>query len=224
MLISEALEAVSPEFASVDEREMLRASARIERDDAALRRAASFGAVEVVARRLAALDDASRGEVIERYRRYATRLTLVELDDRQVARARIAWWRLALSAVAIFLAGPLLLTVTLIFLPATVAVVVGTSLVRSTSTKGTVRFLLGLVTGLLTLVVSGMVLGDGVYALLAAAAVAVGGVAALVVWPPIVHVVATILGRLTARDRGSLMQGVLADRQAVIDVVRDRAG
>ncbi len=56
-MISEALEAVSPEFASVDEREMLRASARIERDDATPRRAARFGDVEVVARRLAALDD-----------------------------------------------------------------------------------------------------------------------------------------------------------------------
>ena len=33
-------------------------------------------------------------------------------------------------------------------------------------------------------------------------------------------VVGTILGRLTARDRGSLMNGVLADRHAVIDAVR----
>ena len=83
----------------------------------ASRRVARFGAVEEVARRLAALADDDRREVIERYRSYATRLTLVELDDRQVARARIAWWRLVLSGVAIFLAGPLLLTATLIYLP-----------------------------------------------------------------------------------------------------------
>ena len=95
---------------------------------------------------------------------------------------------------------------------------------RSTATKGTVRLLFGLLTGLVTLVVSGIVIGDGIYAVWERIAVAVGGVAALVVWPPIVRLVATILGRLTARDRGSLMQAVLADRQAVIDVVRDRAG
>jgi hypothetical protein len=80
------------------------------------------------------------------------------------------------------------------------------------------------VTGLLTLIVSGIVIGDGVYALLAGAAVAAGGVAALLVWPPLVRVVGTIVGRLTARDRGSLMVGVLADRRAVIDVVRTRLG
>jgi glycerol-3-phosphate O-acyltransferase/dihydroxyacetone phosphate acyltransferase len=222
--IGEALEAVSPEFASVDEREMLRAAARIERDGASQRRAARFGAVEEVARRLAALADDERRDVIERYRDYATRLTLVGLDDRQVARARIAWWRLALSAAAIVVAGPLLLTATLIYLPAVAVVVVGTSLVSSTSTKGTVRFLLGLVTGVVTLVVSGVVLGDGIYALVAAAAVAAGGIAALVVWPPILRSVATLHGRLTARDRGSLMAAVQADRQAVIDAVRERVG
>ncbi len=222
--IGEALQAVSPEFVSVDEREMLRAAARIERDDASPRSAARFGAVEEVARRLAALADHDRGEVIDRYRSYATRLTLVELDDRQVARARIAWWRLVLSGLAIFLAGPLLVTATLIYLPAVGVVVVGTSLVSSTSTKGTVRFLLGLVMGLVTLVVSGILLGDGIYALLAAAAVAAGGIAALVVWPPILRSAATLHGRLTARDRGSLMIAVRADRQAVIDAVRDRVG
>lgn len=223
-VIGEALEAVSPEFASVDEREILRAAARIERDDASPRRAARFGAVEAVARRLAALDDAGRQGVIERYRSYATRLTLVELDDRQVARARIGVWRLVLSGMVILLAGPLLITATLIYLPAVVVVVGGTGLVRSTATKGTVRFLLGLVMGLATLIVSGIVLGDGVYAVLAAAAVAAGGIAALVVWPPILRSIATLHGRLTARDRGSLMVAVRADRRAVIDEVREQVG
>ncbi len=204
--IGAALEAVSPEFASVDEREMLRAAARIDRDDAARHGVAGFGDIEVVARRLAATDDTARAEVVDRYRRYATRLTLVGLDDRQVRRLYVSWPRLLLSAFAIVVAGPLLLTVTLIFVPALVAVVVGTSLVQSTATKGTVRFLLGLVTGLLTLVVAGIVLADGASSLVAAAAVAVGGVAALVVWPPIVRAGAAIHGRLTARDRGSLMR------------------
>ena len=44
------------------------------------------------------------------------------------------------------------------------------------------------------------------------------------VWPPLVRFVGTIVGRLTARDRGSLMVGVLADRRALIDVVRTRLG
>jgi 1-acyl-sn-glycerol-3-phosphate acyltransferase len=220
--IAAALEAVSPEFASVDEREMLRAAARIDRDDAATSGVARFGDIESVARRLATTDDAARGDVLERYRHYATRLTLVGLDDRQVTRLHVPWPRLLLSAFAIFVAGPLLFTVTLIFVPALVVVVVGTSLVQSTATKGTVRFLLGLMTGLLTLVVAGIVLADGAASLLAAGAVAIGGVAALVVWPPVVRAGASIHGRLTARDRGSLMGAVRGDRQAVIEAVRAR--
>ena len=221
-VIGEALEAVSPGFASVDEREILRAAARIERDDAAPRGSAGFGDIEVVARQLAAASDAARSSVIDRYRSYATRLTLVGLDDRQVDACRCRGRRLVLSAAAIVLAGPLLITVTLLYLPALVVVVVATALVESTATKGTVRLLVGLLTGLVTLIVSGIVIDDGWMALLTGIGVAIGGAVALVVWPPIVRQVAAIHGRLTARDRGSLMKAVLEDREAVIDAVRNQ--
>ena len=221
-MIGDALEAVSPEFASVDEREILRAAARIERDDATVTGVAGFGDIEVVARRLAAASDEARASVIDRYRSYATRLALVGLDDRQVGRVPIPWTRLVLSAVAIFFAGPLLITVTLIYLPALVVVIVATALVQSTATKGTVRFLVGLVTGLVTLIVAGIVIDDGWMAFLTAIAVGIGGAFALLVWPPVIRQVAAIHGRLTARDRGSLMKAVLSDRAAVIDAVRNQ--
>ncbi len=219
--IEAGLEAVSPSFASVDEREILRASARVERDDACRHGAAGFGDVELVARRLAGADDATRAAVVDRYRAYATRLTLVGLSERQVHAARTPWWRLALSAVTIVIAGPLLLTVTLIHLPALAVVVVGTALVRSTATKGTVRLLLGLVTGLATWIIAGVVIADGTGALLAAIAVAVGGACALVVWPPIVRAADGLVGRWTVRDRGSLMNAIGTDRDALIETVRD---
>ena len=159
--------------------------------------------------------------MIEHYRSYATRLNLVGLDDDMVHRGSTPWWRLALSIVALAFGGALLVTVTLVYLPAVTVVVVGTALVHSTATKGTVRVLLGLVTGVLTWTIAGMVIADGAGAVVAAAAVAIGGVAALVVWPPLVRQVRSIAGRWTARDRGSLITAVLADRGAVIDAVRD---
>ena len=61
----------------------------------------------------------------------------------------------------LFLAGSALVTVTLIHLPALFIIVVGTGLVRSTATKGTVRILLGLVTLLTTWMLMGIWLGDG---------------------------------------------------------------
>lgn len=219
--ITAALEAVSPTFTSVDEREILRAAARTERDDAARHGTARFGDIEVVARSLAAAEPARREAVIERYRSYATRLNLVGLDDDALDRRSTPWWRLALSILAIVFGGALLVTVTLIHLPAVAVVVGGTALVHSTATKGTVRVLLGLVTGLLTWTIAGIVIADGVGAVVAAAAVAAGGAAALVVWPPLVREVHAIAGRWTARDRGSLMTAVLADRGAVIEAVRD---
>ena len=219
--IEHGLETVSPSFASVDEREMLRAAARVERNAACTSGAASFGDVERVARRLAAADEPTRATVVEHYRAYATRLTLVGLSERQVHAGHTPWWRLAVSAVALFVAGPLLVTVTLIHLPALAIVVGGTALVRSTATKGTVRLLLGLVTGLTTWIVAGIVIADGPGAFVAACAVAVGGVIALVVWPPIIRFVAGLVGRWTVRDRGSLMRAVEADRDSLIAVVRD---
>ena len=72
------------------------------------------------------------------------------------------------------------------------------------------------------MIVAGIVIDDGWMALLTVVGVAVGGAVALVVWPPIVRQIAAIRGRLTARDRGSLMKAVLQDREAVIDAVRNQ--
>ena len=51
--IAAALEAVSPDFDSVEEREVLRAAARVSVDSRLQQGAATFGQVEVIARRLA---------------------------------------------------------------------------------------------------------------------------------------------------------------------------
>jgi 1-acyl-sn-glycerol-3-phosphate acyltransferase len=222
--ITEALERVSPQFASVDERELLRAAAREERRDASGRVDTSFGDSEIIARRLAAAPETARRQVIDAYRDFATRLQLLGITARQLRPDRVSIWRLALSAIVLFLAGSLVVTVTLIHLPAAAIVVVGTGLVRSTATKGTVRFLLGLVTLLITWTLVGMWLGDGWVAVLNAVAVAVGGVVALIVWPPLTRQASVLAGRIRVRDRIGLVPPVLDARSTVVHAVRDSIG
>ena len=129
-----------------------------------------------------------------------------------------------LSAVALFVAGSLIVPVTLIHLPHVLIVVVGTGLVRSTATKGTVRMLLGLVTLVATWTVAGMWLADGWAALGAGVAVAVGrgarpgGVAAAV--PP----GRVLVGRVKVRDRVGLVPPVIEARSPVVAAVRDSLG
>ncbi len=222
--ITEALERVSPQFANLDEREMLRAAAREERSDATGHVDVSFGDSEVVARRLARTDAAGRERVTAAYRDFATRLQLLGLTARQLRPERVSIARLVLSAVVLFVAGSLLVTVTLIHLPALFIVVVGTGLVRSTATKGTVRLLSGLVTLLTTWALVGMWLGDGWAAFAYAVAVAIGGIVALIVWPPLVRQAVVLIGRVRVRDRIGLVAPVLAARSAVADAVRESVG
>jgi 1-acyl-sn-glycerol-3-phosphate acyltransferase len=219
--ITEALEQVSPQFADLDEREILRAAAREERADASGRIEPSFGDVEVVARRLAAAPASARRRVIETYRDVATRLELIGITASQLRAERVSVWRLALSALVLFLAGSLVVAVTLIHLPAVAIVVVATGLVRSTATKGTVRILVGLVTLLLTWIIAGMMLADGWAAVAAGVGVAVGGLVALIVWPPLVRQVAVLVGRIRVRDRIALVAPVITARSALVDTVRD---
>src|SRR6056297_1937895 len=127
--ITQALEEVSPQFDTVDERELLRAAASEERRDATGHADTSFADCEVVARRLAGAPDAARLRVIGAYRDFATRLELLGITARQLRPDRVSLTRLALSALVVFLAGSLLMTVTLIHLPAVVIVVVGAGLV-----------------------------------------------------------------------------------------------
>jgi 1-acyl-sn-glycerol-3-phosphate acyltransferase len=222
--ITEALERVSPQFVSLEEREMLRAAAREERGVATGRVEVSFADAEVVARRLAAADPASRERVMHAYREFATRLQLLGITARQLRPRRVSIARLALSAVTLFVAGSVLVTVTLIHLPAWSIVVVGTGLVRSTATKGTVRLLLGLVTLTTTWVLAGVWLADGWAAVTAGLAVAIGGLAALIVWPPLVRQAIVLVGRLRVRDRIGLVPPVIEARSAVVAAVRDSLG
>jgi hypothetical protein len=219
--ITEALEQVSPQFASLDERETLRAAAREERHDSTGRTDVSFGASEVVARRLAASPPTARQRVVDAYRDFATRLQLLGITAGQLRPERVSIGRLVLSAIVLFLAGSVLVTVTLIHLPALFIIVVGTGLVRSTATKGTVRILLGLVTLLTTWTLMGMWLGDGWVAVADGVAVAVGGAIALVVWPPLVREVAALLGRIKVRDRIGLVPPVIEARSALVTAVRE---
>lgn len=222
--ITEALEHVSPQFASLDEREVLRAAAREERSEATGRVEVSFGDAEVVARRLAAAEPADRSRVIAAYRDFATRLQLLGITARELRPQRVSTGRLVLSAVALFMAGSLIVPVTLIHLPAVLITVVGTGLVRSTATKGTVRMLLGLVTLVATWTLAGMWLADGWAAVAAGITVAVGGAVALVVWPPLFREVMVLLGRIRVRDRIGLVPPVIEARSTLVGAVRDSLG
>jgi 1-acyl-sn-glycerol-3-phosphate acyltransferase len=220
--ITTALEAVSPEFASVEEREILRAAARVRRNTGAGRNETKFGAVEVLARRLAAQDAERRAEVIDAYGRYATQLQLIGLTDHQLQPAPMPIIRLLGSAIALVALGSVVATATLIHLPAIVVVLAATAAVRSTATKGTVRLLVGLTAGLLTWIVAGMILGDGWGAVAAGALVAAEGALALAVWPPMTRLASALWGRIQVRDRVGLLPPVLAARADVVAAV-DRA-
>jgi hypothetical protein len=162
--------------------------------------------------------------VIDAYREFATRVHLIGISDEQLRPDRISIARLTLSVVALALAGSALVAVTLIHLPAVVIVTVGTGVVRSTATKGTVRLLLGLITMLSTWVIAGIVLGSGWTSVAYAFAVAVGGAVALVVWPPLVHQAQAILAHLRTRNRAGLLGPVLTARSHVVAAVRASIG
>lgn len=222
--ITMSLVAVSPGFASVEEREILRAAARVERSAAYGRGEPSFAEVEVNARRLALTPDTARRDVADAYRIFATRLQLIGISDRQLRPDRVSFGRLGLSALALFVAGSILATVTLIHVPALIIVTVGTGLVRSTATKGTVRLLLGLVTMLTTWIVAGMWLGDGWAAVADGVAVAAGGAVALVVWPPLWRQAVILVGRLRMLNRVGLLQPVLEAQSRLVATVRASIG
>jgi hypothetical protein len=84
-----------------------------------------------------------------------------------------------------------------------------------------VRILLGLVTFVTTWTLMGMWLGDGWVAVLNGVAVAIGGVVAMVVWPPLVRQAVVLMGRIRVRDRVGLVPPVLAARSAVAVAVRE---
>ncbi len=222
--ITASLQAVSPGFADVEEREVLRAAARIAGTSGPDRREPSFADTEVVARRIAAEPADLRRSVIDAYRVFATRLELIGITSEQLTPRRQPFARLALSLLVLLLAGSVVVAATLIHLPAVLLVTIGTGLVRSTATKGTVRLLLGLVTALATWTLAGAVLGDGWTAVAYGVAVALLGGVALLVWAPLVREVRTLVGRVRVRDRVGLLAPVLAARSHVADLVRASIG
>ena len=184
-----ALEAVSPQFATVEERDVFRAAARATLDAERRHGEAPFGEVDVLARRVAAADPARRAGVVEAFRRYAARLQLIGVTDSQLGPANVSRLRLVLSVGAVVALGSVVATASLIHLPAIVLVVAATGLVRSTATKGTVRMLVGLVAGLATWIIAGIVIADGAAAWLAGLTVAAEGALALAVWTPLTRLV-----------------------------------
>ena len=131
--------------------------------------------------------------------------------------------RLVLSVAAIVTLGSVVLTASLIHLPALVLVVVATGLVRSTATKGTVRMLVGLVAGLATWIIAGILIADGAAAWLAGLTVAAEGALALAVWTPLTRLVARLIGALRARNRAGLLPPVLEERSRMGAAVREAA-
>ena len=219
--ITASLQAVSPGFADVEEREVLRAAARIERSDARHR---SFADTEVVARRLATAPAEARQAIVNAYRIFATRLQLIGITDDQLRPERVSPARVALSVSALVFGGSIVVAATLIHLPAILVITIGTGLVRSTATKGTVRLLLGLVTMLLTWIIAGAWFGDGWSAVGYAVAVAIGGLVALVVWAPLRRQFRVFVGMVRVRDRAGLLGPVSDARSHVAALVRATIG
>lgn len=219
--ITASLRAVSPDFADVEEREILRASARIEQSDDAK---ASFADTEIVARRLATAPDEARRVIVEAYRTFAARLQLIGITGDQLRPERVSLRRVIFSVLALLLGGSVVVAATLIHLPAILVVTIGTGLVRSTATKGTVRLLLGLVAMLLTWTIAGAWLGDGWSAVAYAVAVAIGGVVALVVWSPLLRQFQVLVGMARVRDRAGLLDPVFEARSRVAELVRANIG
>ena len=67
-------------------------------------------------------------------------------------------------------------------------------------------------------------LADGWAAVGAGVLVAIGGMVALVVWPPLVRQVVVLRGRIRVRDRIGLVPPVIAARSTVVAAVRDSLG
>jgi glycerol-3-phosphate O-acyltransferase / dihydroxyacetone phosphate acyltransferase len=213
---------ISPEFRSRDERDLLRAVART-----TLRAEGgegSFADAEVLARRLSATDEARITELRAVFADYATRLQLLGIDDADLSARPPSWVRLTMTAIAAVVATPLLMWATLVHLPA-IAVTTGATLaVPSTSTKGTVRMLVGLVMLLATWIVVGVLLADGSMVPVVAASTALCGAAALAIVTPWWRVAHGMWARFRVRDRDGLLPPVLAARADVMKTARRISG
>jgi 1-acyl-sn-glycerol-3-phosphate acyltransferase len=220
--IREDLVAVSPEFASVDEREYLRDAAAVaSRGEGRGGRSASFGEIEVLARQMAAAPQDDRDAVIGSLAQYSLRLANLGIVDADIAPGvvRSVVGRLALAGAIVALLGPLVTLGVVVHLPVVVLVTVLTGWVRSTATKGTVRVLVGALGGLLTWIIGGIVLADGWAAVGAAVVLAALGAVALGLWTLVSTSWSRVLGGLRVRDRIRLIDAALVDRAALCAAV-----
>lgn len=222
--IARSLQRVSPEYASVDERDLLRDAAAVGAVDRTPAHRGSFAASEQLARQLAAIPPAARQRVIDAYRTYATRLHRLGLDDADVCPAPASWPRIVTAVAALVLLGGPIVTVTLVHLPAAALTVLASGWVRSTATKGTVRLLVGLVAGLATWITAGLVLADGAAVPLVAALVGLAGAATLAVWSTLARSVRWTTGQVRARKVAGLLPAVRADRARVVEAIAEATG
>lgn len=218
------LTAVSPVFTSVDEREQLRMAATVvcAVEDPKVR-APRFGVVQHRASRLAAAPEPERQQIIHALADHALRREMIGVTDADLGGApfRHSGTRLAFAALALLIAGPLLVTATLIHLPSVVAVHLAVARVGSTATKGTVRVLVGLVTVVLTWWIVAMALADGAAAVaLTMVALAALGAVALTTWTYVVEGASIARRWFRSRDRRQLVPGLLVTQQRLVDAVR----
>ncbi len=219
--IRSALTEVSPVYASVDEREQLRLAAAVSLQ-AEHGTVPGFGMVEERAATMAGAPDADRAEVTEALAHHALRREMVGLSDADLMPGplRRGGLRLTLAAVLIALFGPVLLTVAIINLPVIIAVQFAVMAFRETATKGTVRLLVGLITGSLVWWVAAMLLADGVVAV-AVTMVGLGIISAiaLVTWDWVVDGFAILRMWFRRRDRAQLVAGLEHSRALVAAAV-----
>lgn len=211
------LAAISPDFESRDERELLRAVARVSLTDTD--RSATFAEVEERARRLAATPPTTRAGLQDEYAAYTARLSLLGIDDGDLTAIGPSLLRLAVTAGLVALMAPLLAVGMLVHLPAIALVVLATNSVRATATKGTVRMLVGAATGLITWITAGALLGDGWAAVGWGLAVMALGALALAVVTPWWRAAHALWARLRVRDRRGLLPPVLERRAMLVDMV-----
>lgn len=224
--IQDELAAVSPDFASLDERLLLRAAAEVTSRDRGTRLDPTFGTVESLARRLAAAPAVGRERVLAAYREYATRLSVIglrdaDLENRNQLRRLL---RPAVSGGILFLAGPLLFTLVVLHLPAIAVVFAATSAARNPVNKGTARLLVGLATGVATWAATGVVLADGYWSWVTAIAVAVGGAVGLATIAPLYTLLRRLIGRVRTFGLRQLAEDSRDDREELVAAVVDVAG
>jgi glycerol-3-phosphate O-acyltransferase/dihydroxyacetone phosphate acyltransferase len=214
---------VSPQYASVAERDGLREVARVAlQAEADPGHPPSFGEVERLARRLAAAPVEARSAAIDAMAHHTLRCRIAGLDDAALVPGGPLRSLGSLLPVLVLLAvaWPLVLATLLVHLPLLLAVRAATTAVRSTATKGTVRLLIGAAGAVLTWTVVGVLVADGWGVPVAMLVVAALGALALASWSRSTRAVLALWDHLRLRDRRQLADALFDSRAALLDLVR----